>query len=393
MKAVHFGAGSIGRGFIGQLLHDSGYDIVMVDVNTALVNRINAHQGYDLYLINHAYQKVTIDHVTALSATQDSQALIEAIVSADLITTSVWADNLAQIAPVILKGLVQRQHLQKSRLNILACENAFMNGQILHDEILKADTQQELIYLDAVAAFPNTVVDRMVLDYVTAGQHSVAIGDSFELAIESSQLVDPKTPPIVGAEYTQNLQKYLERKLYIINCGHAWAGYIGYVLGCNIIQDVFARADLVQQVRQTMEESARLLVRKYDFTAADLDHYIDFAIDRYQTPGIKDPIARVCRSPIRKLGPQDRLVAPAVQLEQYGLPNELLLKGIAAALLFFNPQDEQCVILQKYLTDHGLPQTIEHFTAISTASPAFKKIMKSYDQQRQLLAQHRDGEI
>lgn len=72
MKAVHFGAGSIGRGFIGQLLHDSGYDIVMVDVNTALVNQINAYQGYDLYLINHAYQKLTIDHVTALSATQDS---------------------------------------------------------------------------------------------------------------------------------------------------------------------------------------------------------------------------------------------------------------------------------------------------------------------------------
>lgn len=82
-----------------------------------------------------------------------------------------------------------------------------------------------------------------------------------------------------------------------------------------------------------------------------------------------------------------------MQLEQYGLPNELLLKGIAAALLFFNPQDEQCVILKKYLTDHGLPQTIEHFTAISAASPAFTKIMKSYDQQRQLLAQHRDGEI
>lgn len=79
MKAVHFGAGSIGRGFIGQLLHDSGYDIVMVDVNTALVNQINAQQRYDLYLINHAYQKLTINHVTALSDTQDYQALIEAI--------------------------------------------------------------------------------------------------------------------------------------------------------------------------------------------------------------------------------------------------------------------------------------------------------------------------
>lgn len=55
MKAVHFGAGSIGRVFIGQLLHDSGYYIIMVDVNIVLVNQINARQDYDLYLINHAY--------------------------------------------------------------------------------------------------------------------------------------------------------------------------------------------------------------------------------------------------------------------------------------------------------------------------------------------------
>lgn len=160
---------------------------------------------------------MTINHVTALSATQDSQALIEAITSADLITINVWADNLAQIAPVILKELIQRQHLKKPRLNILVCENSFMNGQLLHNEILKAYTYQELINLDSVTTFPNTVVDRIVLDYVTADQHSEAIGDSFELAIESSQLIDPKTPPILATGYTLNLQKYLERKLYIIN--------------------------------------------------------------------------------------------------------------------------------------------------------------------------------
>lgn len=67
-----------------------------------------------------------------------------------------------------------------------------------------------------------------------------------------------------------------------------------------------------------MGESARLLVHKYYFTAAALDHYIDFAIDHYQTPGIRDTITRVCRSPICKLELQDRLVAPAMQLEKYG---------------------------------------------------------------------------
>lgn len=57
-----------------------------------------------------------------------------------------------------------------------------------------------------------------------------------------------------------------------------------------------------------------------------------------------------------------------------------MLKVIAAALLFFNPQDEQCVIKKKYLTEHGLQQTIEHFTEIPSDSQALTKIMKSYNQ-------------
>ena len=36
-KAVHFDAGKIGRGFIAELLHDSGYEIVFGDVVEELV--------------------------------------------------------------------------------------------------------------------------------------------------------------------------------------------------------------------------------------------------------------------------------------------------------------------------------------------------------------------
>ena len=42
MKAVHFGAGNIGRGFVGLLLHEGGYELVFSDVAAPLVDAINA---------------------------------------------------------------------------------------------------------------------------------------------------------------------------------------------------------------------------------------------------------------------------------------------------------------------------------------------------------------
>ena len=56
-RAVHFGAGSIGRGFIGERLHASGYEVVFADVNEDLINMINEEQGYELQLINREYSK------------------------------------------------------------------------------------------------------------------------------------------------------------------------------------------------------------------------------------------------------------------------------------------------------------------------------------------------
>lgn len=134
----------------------------------------------------------------------------------------------------------------------------------------------------------------------------IEAGKDHELAVEVNKLVNPEELPIKGAEYTDNLQKYLERKLYTINCGHAWSGYVAHVMGYEIIQDYFADEKNVELTRSVMLEVAALLEAKHGFTHQEMLDYVNFAINRFLTPGISDPISRISRAPIRKLGHEDR---------------------------------------------------------------------------------------
>ena len=65
MKSVHFGAGNIGRGFIGQLLHESGYDITFVDIQDDLVDALKKNGRYDVILADEREERVPVDRVTA----------------------------------------------------------------------------------------------------------------------------------------------------------------------------------------------------------------------------------------------------------------------------------------------------------------------------------------
>lgn len=377
MKAVHFGAGSIGRGFIADLLHDSGYDITLVDVNTELILQINKTNSYDLYVIEEDYKRKTIDKVRALSPIENTDEVIAAISTADILTTAVWADNLSKVAPIISDGLYQRFLQTKERINILACENAMSNSEILKKEILKLGQLNES-QLDCVAAFPNTAVDRMVLEDKKNGENVINIGVDFELIIEKSKLADPKVRQIKGAKYTGNLDKYIERKLYIINCGHAWAGYMGAIEGYEVMSDIFANDSLVDFTREAMKESANLLAKRHGFSINELNKYIEFSIRRFQTPGVVDMVSRVCRSPIRKLEPTERLVGPATQCEENQLKNDRLLEGIAAIFLFDNPEDQQSKELLEYIETNGISDAIFHFTELVPESCMHKKILREY---------------
>ena len=378
-KAVHFGAGKIGRGFIAELLHDSGYEVIFGDVVEELVDLVNKNHEYPLFLIDHNFEEKVIDHVAAFSNIKDSEKLIDAMCEAEIITTSVMATNLSKVAPLITNGLKKRLEQGKEKVIIMACENAIMGTDILKNAMIETNILSKE-QIDSIAVFPNTAVDRMVFSGVHNGKEGIEVGDAYELVIEKNKLINPDSEPIKGAEYVDDIMMYLQRKIYIINCGHAIAGYFGQVLkGYDIVQDSLRDPSLLPQIREAMLESASALEKKYGFTHDDLVEYMEtMMIKRFTTPGVIDPISRVSREPIRKIAPNDRIMGPANNCEEYGLDNSYLLKGVACALKFKSEGDAQAEELQKFISENGVESAIIKYTGVEKESRMYNKILDEY---------------
>ena len=182
-KAVHFGAGKIGRGFIAELLHDSGYEIIFADVVEEIVDSINKDKEYPIFLIDHNYKEKIIDNISAYSNIKDKEKIIDSICEADIITTSVMATNLSKIAPLLAQGLKKRIEQGGEKAIVMACENAIMGTDILKNAMIETNilTSEEV---DRIAVYPNTAVDRMVFDGEHNGKKGIEVGDAFELVIE-----------------------------------------------------------------------------------------------------------------------------------------------------------------------------------------------------------------
>ena len=378
--AVHFGAGKIGRGFIAELLHDSGYRIVFADVVQPLVDLVNEKHEYTLFLFDHDYEEKVIDNIIAYSTITQADRVVAEILDAEVLTTSVMATNLPKVAPLIAKGLKARLEAGRTeKIVVMACENAIMGTDILKKAMEETGilTTDEM---DRVAAFPNTAVDRLVFDGHHNRKDGIEIGDAFELAIERGKLPDPSLEPIKGAEYVEDLAMYLQRKIYMVNCAHAVTSYMGFVKGYETVQEGLADPEILEDVKRAIMESAAALEKTYGFAHEKLVEYMNtMIIGRFTKPGMSDPISRVAREPIRKISANDRIMGPAIRCEELGLDNTYLLKGCACALKYVNEEDPQAVELQKVIAENGVEAAIVKYIGLKPDDRMTKVIIREYE--------------
>ncbi len=386
--AVILGAGNVGRGFLGQLLSESGYHVTLVDIDEPLIAALRAHGEYTIRLVDNAgAQEVRVGPVTGLLSSEHDQ-VVEALARATLAATAVGARALPHIAPLVAAGIIRRaQRGIEEPLNIIVCENLHHAAQQFREMVLAAYETMSLTYagwrayLDAHVGFVNTVIGRMVPELppeLRAQDPSLIIVEPYkELPVERAGFVG-EVPDVVGMQAEDHFELFTARKLYLHNAGHAVLGYLGYRRGCVLGYEALEDAWVRPILDGALDESVRGIVARYGADEGWLREHVRDLLRRLANRALADPVLRLARDPLRKLAPDDRLVGAARAAEQAGITATNLAWGIAGALAFDAPDDPLAVDLQRRIASEGIDVVLRAVSSIDAQEPLGRAVLDAY---------------
>ncbi|HEL2401640.1 TPA: mannitol-1-phosphate 5-dehydrogenase [Streptococcus suis] len=364
-QAVHFGAGNIGRGFIGEILFENGFEIAFVDVNETIIDALNQRHAYEIEIAEEGQRHIAVSGVRGINNRLNPEEVVTAIATADLVTTAIGPNILPFIAGLVAQGIEARREAGNTQpLDVLACENMIGGSAFLYEEVKKHLSEEGLAYAAEFVGFPNAAVDRIVPAQSHEDPLFVVVEPFNEWVVETQGMKNPDLK-LEGVHYEADLEPFIERKLFSVNSGHATSAYTGAHFGATTILEALQNPEVKSKVEAVLAEIRSLLIAKWNFDEQALVDYHKVIISRFENPYIVDDIARVARTPIRKLGYDERFIRPIRELRERGLSYNNLLATVSYIFGYKDETDEQSVQLQALLQEKSLPEVVAEVTGLT----------------------------
>jgi len=355
MKLVQFGAGNIGRSFIGQIFSRAAWDVVFIDVNQKLIQLLNERQHYTVVIKREgqADERRQIGPVRAVDG-RDIEAVAREIAGADLSAVSVGKNALPSILPILARGL----SLRHCPLDIIIAEND-REAPALFRSVLSAELGQEFP-LGTLVGLVETSIGKMVpimKEADLAVDPLQLFAEEYEtLIVDAKAFINPL--PLVPELYPVDpIAAYVDRKLFIHNLGHAAAAYLGYSesmtqkdspsLNTFTITEALALPGVEKKVRMVMGQAADALLKEYPqskypgvYNREDLQSHIEDLLYRFKNSALGDTVHRVGRDLKRKLSREDRIIGAIFLCAKHGLPFGEIAQVYCCALEFAAPAED-----------------------------------------------------
>lgn len=361
---VHFGAGNIGRGFIGETLADNNFEIKFVDLNETIIDELNKRNGYDIQIAAPNGKEIHVKNVSGINNKKNPQKVIEAIQNADLVTTAIGPNILKFIAPLIADGLKARMDAgNDKKMDVIACENMIGGSSKLKEYVYDNLDEETAEFVSNYIGFPNAAVDRIVPQQEHDDPLLVSVEPFKEWVVDESQMKNPDIK-LKGVEYAADLEPYIERKLFSVNTGHATVAYNGNYVGYKTIDEAVQDESIVEKLKNTLQETGNLLIDKWNFDKKELTDYQNKIVNRFKNPYISDSISRVGRTPIRKLGYNERFIRPIRECNERGLDYKTMMSTVGKIYTFDVPTDKESVELQQMLKNDNLEDVVKKTTGL-----------------------------
>ncbi|CYX61790.1 mannitol-1-phosphate 5-dehydrogenase [Streptococcus suis] len=364
-QAVHFGAGNIGRGFIGEILFENGFEIAFVDVNETIIDALNQRHAYEIEIAEEGQRHIAVSGVRGINNRLNPEEVVTALATADFVTTAIGSNILPFIAGLVAQGIEARRQAGNTQpLDVLACENMIGGSAFLYEEVKKHLSEEGLAYAAEFVGFPNAAVDRIVPAQSHEDPLFVVVEPFNEWVVETQGMKNPNLK-LEGVHYEADLEPFIERKLFSVNSGHATSAYTGAHFGATTILEALQNPEVKSKVEAVLAEIRSLLIAKWNFDEQALVDYHKVIISRFENPYIVDDIARVARTPIRKLGYDERFIRPIRELRERGLSYDNLLATVSYIFGYKDETDEQSVQLQNLLQEKALPEVVAEVTGLT----------------------------
>lgn len=384
MKAVMYGAGNIGRGFIGKRFYLSGYETTFIDNNVDMVNKLAAAKKYPIYVTRGTeYVPEWVENCTALDG-HDGNVVADQIADCDILATALGVNILKFVAQNVANGIIRRYNKGARPLNILICENLIGSDKYFRDLVAPFIPEELKGYFEDSIGFVSVSVGITVpptpQKFLDENPLSVCTDLYNELPADATGFrpVGAPVPKMDGLVPFSPFAFYIERKLLIHNMGHATMAYLGYLKGYNYIYEVANDPEIKYILVRALYESARALAKRHGASLDGLMGFVENLVTRLDNPLLEDSLLRVGKDTKRKLAAGDRLGGAYLMVrEQGGIPAHIAI-GVAAGYLFDDPADPIGVEVSTFARENGIAAALEKYSSI-TAPEDVALIGKFYE--------------
>jgi len=371
-RVLVIGAGATGRGHVAQLAVESGYGVTFVDKDASLCARLRASGAYSVRLVSGHTRTVAIGNFRILH-TSEKEDIFTALRDATIVFTAVCPGNLREAAATLREPLARwlKAAAPREFKNVLCCENMNHSSTSFREYLLEDFPAELREKLERQVGFADTMVARVV---ARPTDSLSLLGEEYsEWTADKSGFRGPDLPAIRTLELVEDQTRFLQRKLYIHNTGHATFGYLGFLKGYTYIHEAAQDPQIMAVCEKAIEESGWAIQAEYGFTADVIHAYRTALTEKCVSPELPDEILRVVREPIRKLGRDERFFGPIGLLLAHGRMPESLLYGVCGALLARIPGDEQSARIGSLLRRKGV-SCLDELTGINVPAAVLEKI-------------------
>lgn len=338
-KLVLFGAGKIGRSFIGQLFSSGGYEVVFIDVFQPLIDELNQQGSYKVIIKGPSNTVIEVTNVRGVFA-GDEERVVSELSDADIVATAVGQSGLHGVFPLLSKGLIARNIQCPARLiDVIIAENLRNAAEFFETELKKL--LPEGYPFGQLVGLVETSIGKMVPLMTQKDMQNDLLqvfAEPYNTLILDKKAFRNQIPVIAGLSPKENMKAWVDRKLFIHNLGHAAAAYIGHLYNPSFIflYEALDVQEIAEKVREVMFQSATALQKKYpsEFSMYDLEKHIDDLIIRFSNHALGDTIFRVGCDLFRKLGPDDRLSGAIRMAMETGQPYDKIVNALLAGFRF-----------------------------------------------------------